>query len=236
MKTFVTFLLLILLTTWVEAQDSVKIKNEFRKPTGFNKKVLLGVSLQQYWTTISGSSLPEKYFSKPSTGGLVNVEYYPLSFLGFGLGAGFQQRGAGIYHQNTAPVTATGPDSTYRYRLRFSTLEMPLSIIFRTPKDLLPGFRISGSISAVAVYNLHSRIVYSNLEPSIKDTDTVKDVSSAYFKNDLPVQFSIGPEFASGTGIFKLQFVVSQGTANVYKASQATGHNHSTGVRLAVLF
>ena len=114
------------------------------KPKGFEKKFIWGIAYQQCWSTIQGSSLPEDYFTKPSLGFSVSAEYYPLSFIGIGAGAGYQQRGAGITHHNTLPVTGTNPDSTHRERLRFNTLEFPISISLRTPKDVMKGLRLAG--------------------------------------------------------------------------------------------
>lgn len=78
---------------------------EKTKPNAFEKKMIMGIAYHQYWSTIHGSSLPENYFSKPSLGISVSVEYYPLSFIGIGACAGYQQRGAGITHYNTLPVS-----------------------------------------------------------------------------------------------------------------------------------
>src|SRR5258708_5064413 len=170
------------------ASGQIIFEKEKKEPSGFDRKFHAGLTVSQYWSTISGSSI--SYFSKPSLGALVSVEYYPLSFLGIGLGAGYQQRGAGVSHR-VAQIFA--PDSAYRERLRFNTLEFPVSIFLRTPKDILRGLRLSGSLAVVPLINLHSHDVLNIQEPSIGNTDIVKDVSVAYFTNDMTFQFSIGP-------------------------------------------
>ena len=210
---------------------------EKTKPKGFEKKILAGIAYHQYWSTLHGSSLPQNYFSKPSLGASISVEYYPLSFIGIGAGVGYQQRGAGIKHSNTLPVTAGSPDSTYLERLRFNTLEFPISLFLRIPKDIVRGFRLGGSIAIVPMVNLHSRDVFLAVEPNVRNTDVVHDVSSSYFKKDAAYQISLGPEIDSGSsGIIKVHFLYSQGTANVFKAAQGTGHNQTMGLRLSVLF
>lgn len=203
-------------------------------PTGFEKKFRWGFTFTAAGSTIEGSPLAADYFAKPSLGSGVAAEYYPLSFLGFGVGAAYQQRGAGILNHNTNPSSVI--DSTYRERLRFNTLEFPLSISIRTPKDLLKGLRISGSLGVVPVINLSSKDVFSYLEPSLHNLDHVMNVSSSYFKNDTAYQFSLGPEINAGaTGIIKVHFLYSKGTSNVYTAGQGTGHNRVVGVRLSIL-
>ena len=207
------------------------------KPRGFEKKIIAGIAYQQYWSTLRGSSLPENYFSKPSLGFSVSVEYYPLSFIGIGAGAGYQQRGAGILHSNTLPVTASNPDSTYRERLRFNTVEFPISLFIRTPRDIVKGLRLGGSIAIVPMVNLYSRDVFLEVEPNVRDTDRVRDVSSSYFKKDTAYQLSFGPEIDSGgSGIIKVHFLYSRGTTNVFKTAQGTGHNQTMGLRMSVLF
>jgi hypothetical protein len=154
-----------------------------------------------------------------------------------GVGAGYQQRGAGIMHHNVLPVTITNPDSTHLERLRFSTLEFPISIFLRTPKDIVKGLRVGGSIAFVPMVNLRSRDVFNDVEPSVRDRDSVRDVSSFYFKRDYAYQFSFGPEIDSGdSGLIKVHFLYSRGTSNVYTSGQGTGHNQTMGLRLTVMF
>ena len=230
-------ILLLLCALEIVPSAMGQVPLEKKERNGFEKKFLWGVAYQQCWSTIRGNSLPVDYFSKPSLGFSVSAEYHPLSFIGIGVGAGYQQRGAGVLHHNTLPSTVLRPDSTHLERLRFNTLEFPVSIFLRTPKDIIKGVRIGGSISAVPMVNLHSRDVFVDVEPSVRDTDVVKDVSSSYFKRDIAYQFSFGPEIETGnSGIIKLHFLYSVGTTNVYRSGQGTGHNQTIGLRLAILF
>ena len=233
MRSILILLFTLGIVTSVMGQATV----EKTKLHGFEKKFVWGIAYQQCWSTIAGTSLPEDYFTKPSLGFSISAEYYPLSFIGMGIGAGYQQRGAGITHHNSLPVTITNPDSTHLERLRFSTLEFPISILLRTPKDVVKGLRVSGSIAVVPMVNLHSRDVFTDVEPSIRDRDVVRDVSSSYFKKDTAYQFSFGPEIDSGaSGLIKVHFLYSQGKNNVYRSAQGTGHNQTMGLRVSVLF
>ncbi|MGC4022098.1 MAG: outer membrane beta-barrel protein [Cyclobacteriaceae bacterium] len=200
------------------------------KPSAFDKKLRWGISLTQSWSTITGNS--SSYFSKPSVGILASVEYFPLDFLGVSAGIGYQQRGTGIKSNYTGPV-----DSTYRERLRFNTFEVPISVIIRTPKDIMKGLRLSGSIGIVPIINRNSRDSKISVEPNIADLDETKDVSSSYFKNDVAFQFMAGPEIdMASSQIIKIQFYYSQGTTNVFSAGQGTGHNQNIGLRLSWMF
>ena len=226
----ITFCALMIVASGVAQRIPEKEK---KKPGGFEKKFIWGFSLNQYWSTIQGNPLPRDYFAKPSSGILVSAEYYPLTFLGLGIGAGYQQRGAGILHHN---IPAVNPDTTYRERLRFNTVEFPVSVTLRTPKNIVRGLRWSGSMAVVPMINLQSRDVLNVQEPSIHDTDVVQDVSALYFKNDTAYQFTFGPEIDCGTGIFKIHFAYSKGSANVYKSGQGNGHNQTMGFRLSAMF
>ena len=230
-------ILILLCTLGIAASVTGQVTPEKTKLHGFEKKIAWGIAYQQCWSTIRGTFLQEDYFTKPSLGFSISVEYYPLSFIGIGVGAGYQQRGAGITHHNVSPVTITNPDSTHLERLRFSTAEFPISIFLRTPMDVVKGLRFGGSIAAVPMVNLRSRDVFTDVEPSVGDRDMVRDVSSSYFKKDTAYQFSFGPEIDSGaSGLIKVHFLYNQGTSNVYRSTQGTGHNQTMGLRLSVLF
>ena len=74
-----------------------KIQTDGALKDANDKKFHVGVSLNQYWSTITGET-QSSYFIKPSIGGTIRAEYYFNKWLGIGLGIGFQQRGAGIHH------------------------------------------------------------------------------------------------------------------------------------------
>ena len=209
---------------------------ETKKDKSLEHKLLLGFTFSWYRTTIQGDNLPNDYFGKQSLGLQFNIEYYFLPFLGLGLGAGYQQRGTGI-KTNSVPVSGATPDSTYRRRLRFNTIEFPISLLIRTPKDVIKGIRLSGSASIVPLINLNSRDVFLVLEPTIADVSKTQNVSADYFKQDMLAQFTAGPEFDfGGSGIFKVHFTYAQGTNNVFAVNKGIGYNYSTGIRITWLF
>jgi len=222
---------LMLLSGCACAQEFVKPKDDMRK-SAFDKKFHWGFVYTQGWSSIKGSNLPAPYFSKQSIGLQVTATYFPISFLGFSLGAGYQQRGTGIRDNHLGPV-----DSTFRDRLRFNSIEFPIAVVLRTPKDVIKGLRLSASLGVVPVLNQNSREVKVSLEPNVADLDVTKDVTSKYFKNDFAIQVMAGPEIdMAASQIVKIQFYYAAGTANVYTAGQGTGHNQNIGVRIAWMF
>jgi hypothetical protein len=206
-----------------------------RKP--FDKKLNWGITYNQLWSSIEGSQPAATYFTKPSIGFLLSVEYFPKSFLGITAGAGYQQRGAGISNPNKIPVTGLAPDSSFRERLRFNTIELPIGIILRTPKDVVKGLRLSVSGSIIPMINVKTMDTFNELEAGIRNVSIYKDVSSLYFKNDLAYQITFGPEIDSGgSGLFRVHFLYSKGTTNVYSNGQGNAVNHTLGVRISWLF
>ncbi len=200
------------------------------KPSAFDKKIMWGFTFTQSWSTITGSSLPKTYFAKPSIGLLASVEYFPKKFVGISAGFGFQQRGSGIKNIPTSGA----PDSTYRERLRFSTFELPVSIILRTPKDIIKGLRLSASAGIAPVFMYAAYDTKVSVEPNIANLDNSKDVSGDYFKSDLAFQLTAGPEIdMAGKQVIRIHFYYSQGTTNVYLSGTAQGHNQNIGLRLA---
>lgn len=215
-----------------QAQGFVAPKDNL-KTSAFDKKIIWGFSFTQSWSTLSGSSLPKTYFAKPSVGLMASVEYFPKSFIGISAGLGFMQRGAGVQNVSTPGL----PDSTYRERLRFSTFELPIAIIFRTPKNIFKGVRFSASagVAPVIMYSAYDTKV--SIEPNISNLDNSKDVSGSYFKNDLAFQITAGPEIdMAGKQVIKVHFYYSQGTSNVYTSAQGQGHTQNIGLRLAWMF
>lgn len=214
------------------SQQFVAPKDD-EKSSAFEKKIIWGFTFTQSWSTLSGSDLPKTYFAKPSVGLLASVEYFPKSFIGVSAGFGFMQRGAGMQNVFTPGLA----DSTYRERLRFSTFELPLSVILRTPKYLLRGMRLSASAGIVPVLMYAAYDTKVSIEPNISNLDKSTDVSDNYFKNDLALQFSAGPEIdMASKQVIKIHFYYSQGTANVYTASQGQAHTQNIGLRLAWMF
>lgn len=201
-------------------------------PKPFEKKFHWGISANTYFTTIVGDNLPKAYFSKPSLGVDFRVEYFLKSYLGLGLGIGFQQRGAGILNPDKVKELGN-PDSTYRERLRFNHLQIPINVILRTPKDIIKGVRLSGSFGILPVVNFESNDVFNSVEDG---NHVVTAVTDQYQKSDLLYQFTFGPDINAGNTIFRIHFVYSRGNQNVYTNSLGSGYNQSMGIQISWLF
>lgn len=202
-------------------------------PQPFAKKFHWGISANTYFTTFVGDNLARTYFSKPSLGFNVRAEYFFNSFVGVGVGAGFQQRGTGIINQDHVG-TLGNLDSTYLERMRFNTIEVPVSVILRTSKDVIKGIRLSGTVSLLPLINFESNDVFSSPPDGVH---VVTPQNDQYQKSDLMYQFSFGPDINAGnTGIFRVHFVYSHGTNNVYTTNQYQGYNQGIGIQLSWLF
>ncbi|HRI78777.1 MAG TPA: outer membrane beta-barrel protein [Cyclobacteriaceae bacterium] len=226
-------------------KEKILAEGESRDP--FDKKFRWGISYQQYWSTITGDQVEKDYFIKPSIGFNFRFEYYFNSFLGLGLGAGYQQRGAGITNlDNTGGAYAhpwitvdgvTGdPDSTHLERLRFNTIEFPLTILLRTPKDVWKGTRVSAAAGPTLIHLISVNQTYQSVVDGFHPYHWVSD---NYIHNDLGYQVSIGADIdsgGSGKSMFQIHFVYTQGLKNIYAAGQGDGRQMTFGVRLGWLF
>jgi hypothetical protein len=201
--------------------------------TPFDKKFHAGISLNNYWTTLTGPTLAREYFTKPSIGFNLRAEYYFTAYAGIGIGLGYQQYGMGIINQDKVHSLGN-PDSTYRERTRFHTLEVPISLVIRTPKDVIHGIRLSGSVGIVPLMVFKATDIFNSVEDG---NHLITPVNDQYLTNDLLTQFTLGPEIDSGgTGLFQIHFVYSHGTRNVYRQGQGEAYNHSMGIRIAWLW
>lgn len=234
----------------LNAQTMASIKEEAEakaKVTPWDKKFRWGGNYNMYWSTIVGENLPVTYFSKPSVGFDFRVEYYFTKSIGVGLGVGYQQRGSGIINPDKSGgafahpwiVNSNGvqgdPDSTYLEKLRFNTIEVPITLILRSPKDLIKGMRPSGSVGALYMYNVESNDVFQSVIDGFhKDTP----VTAQYFRHDVGLQLSGGFDVdVGGTGtLFQIHFLYSTGLKNVYAQGQGDGRQVTYGVRLSFLF
>lgn len=214
----------------------------------FEDKFHWGAAFHLYWSTISGDQVGDSYFMKPSLGGSIRAEYYFNSFLGVGIGAGFQQRGAGIVNQDKTGGafahpwitnnmgTIGDPDSTYLERLRFSTLEFPVSILLRTPKDVLQdGMRLSGSIGPTLIHTMQVNQTYQSIIDGFHPYNWVTD---NFTRNEIGIQASLGVEIDSGGGrsICQIHAVYSSGLSNVYATDAYSGRSQTIGIRLSWMF
>jgi hypothetical protein len=214
---------------------------ERKESDSFDRKLRFGLSWNQYWGTIKGSNLPEEYFAKPCVGASLRVEYYPLSFIGVGAGFGVQQRGAGIINPDLSGGSFThpwegpyDPDSTYRERLRMNTIEVPLTLLLRTPKDVIKGVRLSGSVGVVFIKNDYVKNFFHVPEDGFH---VISDLTNEYVANDLAYQASFGVDIdAAQSCVFQVQALYTKGTKNIYKTGTGNGQVETYGVRVAWLF
>lgn len=235
------FLFLTLLQPSAVAQDKEKIMAEGDAKNMFAKNFRWGISWNQYWSTIKGTNLPETYFAKPSVGFNLRAEYYLLPFVGIGAGVGVQQRGAGVINQDNYGGSFThpwepnyDPDSTYRERLRMNTIEVPIALLVRTPKDVVKGVRLSAALGVVFIKNDYVRTFFNKPEDGFH---TVTEVSDGYITSDFAYQMSLGADIdAAQSCIFQVHFLYSKGTKNIYKAAPGNGQTELYGVRVAWLF
>jgi hypothetical protein len=225
-----------------EDTQKEKILAEGNPVNMFAKKFHWGLSYSQYWGTLKGKDLAESYFAKPLVGFNFRAEYYPLSFVGVGAGFGFQQQGAGIKHQDNYGGFYSHPwiqpsgdiDSTYINKLRFNTLEMPITLLLRTPKDVIKGIRLSGAAGVVLVHSYHSNDVWLDVASG---AHLDHFVTNDYSKNSMSYQFSFGPDINAGEGcVFQVHFVYAKGMKNIYTAGQGDARQVTFGVRVAWLF
>ncbi len=238
MKTLKSFLFFSLIAYSFNsvAQERLNFNNEKEPdeliPKPFDKKFHWGISSNIYFTTITGDNLPKNYFLKPSLGFHLRAEYFFKSYIGLGVGIGFQQRGAGIINPDKIKERGN-PDSTYRERLRFNTIEIPLSLMLRS-NDIIKGVRLSGTISLMPLINFESNDVFNSVEDG---NHLVTSVDNQYQKSDLLYQLSIGPDINAGnTGIFRVHIVYSRGTSNVYSSNSSKGYNEGIGLQISWLF
>jgi len=246
------FLFLLLLSQEAISQQKLKEKilSEGVLRSALEKKFHIGISYHQYWSTITGQT-QSTYFIKPSVGFNLRAEYYFNSFIGVGLGVGFQQRGAGINHQditggafahpwvfvNTPDGYRSGdPDSTHLDRLRFSTIEFPLTLLLRTPKDFIQqGMRLSGAVGPTLI---HTSRVNQTFQSVIDGFHPYNWVTDNYVRNQFGLQASVGFDIDSGggTSVFQVHLVYTQTLTNVYAKGQADGRLATYGLRFAWLF
>jgi len=230
-----------ILSTEVLSQTKESILAETETRDVFEKKFYWGPSFHQSWGTIKGPNLPKEYFSKPCFGASLRAEYYPLSFIGIGLGFGVQQRGAGIRNQDNYGGSFThpwepnyDPDSTYRERLRMNTIDIPLTLLLRTPRDVVKGVRLTGAIGVVWIKNDYVKEFWHKPEDGFH---TIINVDDQYIKKDLGYQFEFGADInAAQACVLQFHLVYSVGSKNVYTTGTSDGHTETYGFRVTWLF
>ena len=243
----ISLLVLLCLSLGAPAQTMKDVIADGKEKNPFEKKFRVGAGFQMYWSKLTGDNLPVAYYAKPSLGISIRAEYYFTSFLGVGAGFGYQQRGTGVINADQSGgafshpwiIDNNGnqgdPDSTYLEKLRFNTLEFPVTLNLRTPKDVIKGVRLSGAAGVIYIYNIQANDVFQSVLDGLHKDNLVTD---SYIRNDLGYQLSFGAEIDSGgTGtLFQLHFVYTEGLGNVYSVGQGNGHQIAYGLRFSCLF
>lgn len=206
---------LIIVIVFLFGANLAKGQNQtIEKPDPKEDKFRFGFTFLNVWSNVEGNT-PES-FTKPSVGGNVKMEYYPLDFLGFTAGIGYQQRGYGVILPDTGYVAPS--INTFRNRIRMNSVEFPIGLIFRTPKPIGGGTtNIIGSVGVSPLYMFEVNDVYLSVEDGFHK---VTDVSDSFSKSDVPVYISIGPEINTSAGFLQVQLIGSFGSSEVYSSEK----------------
>ena len=86
------------------------------------------------------------------------------------------------------------PDSTHLERLRFNTLEFPLTILLRTPKDVFKGMRISAAAGPTLIHVISVNQTFQSVVDGFHPYHWVTD---NYIRNDIGYQISVGTDIDS---------------------------------------
>ena len=213
------------------------------------KKFRFGADYNFFWTKFDGDKISDKstgYFYKPSVGMNVKVEYYPISYVGVGLGFGFQQRGTGVLNPDYSggafahpwEVDSNGnhgnPDTTHIQRLRMNSIDVPLTILLRSPKLFNGGMKLS---AAAGINYSHIINVKDTWYEVVGGMHTINMVTNDYVRNAFAYQLEFGPDINAGdVSVFQVHFIYSKGLSNVFAKDQGTAKQASFGVRIAWLF
>lgn len=201
------------------------------------KNFYWGFVLYQNFSTIKDNTDTITYFRKPSMGGGMRFEYYPVKNFGVSFGFNYMQRGAGI--KLTDEYSALGdPDSTNRTRLRFNTIDFPIQLVYRSPFFTRERLSLHAGIGIAPVINFKTNRVFHSVEDGFHLEQKQSDI---YFKNDFDINASLGVNIdVTGTAILQVHLVAGRGSANVYNSTStfgnATGKNNYWGIRVATLF
>lgn len=228
-------LLLALLTMQAQAQFRDTFPEDH--PEVFQRKMRLGITFHQTWTTIIAGNAPFDYFAKPSLGGGVEFHYFFSKNWGLGLAFHYQQRGAGIITPDFVAEIGNA-DSTYRHRLRMNTLDLPIKLQWRANKGFAKGTRWSGSAGLVPIFTPLTKSVFHSIEDGFH---VEENWNKDFNKFDLAATLSFGIDAnAAEAALFQAQLYTTLGLLNPYKKtgiySNAKGFNFLIGIKLAALF
>lgn len=187
-----------------------------------------GISFEQGFSTFKEDNSNRELFTKPSLGGGIVVAYNPWRFAGVQSGIGIGQRGTGVITPDFE-IGLGDPDSTYRLRVRITTLQVPLNLCWRI-NTLHKNMKLSGAVGYVWVYNLRSLEIFYSLEDGFHQET---DVKSQYKNSWSEWNLSLGFDFdANKAAVFRLHYFVNSSFSSVYAAGSAdSGKSFIQGIR-----
>jgi hypothetical protein len=201
----------------------------------WDKNWYWGASLNNAIVSFTGTNLPNRYFWRPSLGLTVKGEYFPGTHLGISVGCTFQAKGAGIITPDV-DKSLGNPDSTYRARIKFYDLEVPIALVLRGLEPVR-GTRLRAEVGFVPARMLYAKYIFLSVEDGFH---FIEDQSNRYYRTDLFIQGALGLDInASEACIFQVHLYGNWGTRNIYNTNifpGANGRNQVYGIRLGWMF
>jgi hypothetical protein len=213
------------------------ISNKKVSQNKFEKKVLGGIHYTLGWSSIQNLDNFE-VFTKPSVGIGININYYPVKWIGLNLGVSHQMRGTGIISPDVYKALGDA-DSTHLCRWRTNSLNIPIQIIVRSPFSL---FKNSTKVTLMA--GVTPSIITSANRFFLSTGDGFHLVTS--MKNDFISGFdflyhlgmSVDMNIANST-IFRIKPFYEMGLKQIYTnpiTNTLSGKNRLFGVEFHFLF
>jgi hypothetical protein len=229
MKKLLIILTIVFGTTLAYGQEKAP---EAAKPK--HDKFRWGFTFMNVWSDVQGST-PDLY-TKPSLGGIVKVEYYPVEFLGITAGVGYQQRGYGLILPDTGFVAPSL--NTYRNRIRTNNLEFPIGLILKTPKPIAGGSTwLTANVGISPLRMFEANDVYLSVEDGFH---IVNDVTTSFNRSDSPVFVSFGPEIDTSAGYLQIHLIGSFGSKELFtdvnNPKGYSGKNRFIGLSIGCTF
>lgn len=228
MKKYIILVILLVSNLLLFSQNK---KATFDKKDKFEKKFLIGFAFNNSWTTFTDIKDVE-VFTKPSLGFHVKAEYLFIKNIALTAGVGIQQRGAGIYNNDTNP---NDPDMTYRQRFRTANYSFPIQILFRPNFYIFDQTKLNLGIGIVPSYMYKA----TNITHSVEDGFHTKiDNLDDYNKFDMPFRLSAGFDFnAANSCLLRLEFNYDIGRNDLYLQNGSySGKNKLIGLEINCMF
>lgn len=201
----------------------------------WEKRWLWGASFNNSLVSFRGAHSANNYFWRPGLGVTLKGEFFITPYLGLTAGVTFHAKGAGIITPDTNKDLGD-PDSTYRARIKFYNLEVPVAIVFRGLEPIR-GTRLRAELGLVPSRIVYAKYIFLSVEDGFH---FVEDQSNRYYKSDLFVQAALGLDInANDACIFQVHLYGNWGTRNVYNTTLAPGaaaRNQLYGIRLGWMF